>query len=264
MISNFEIYLIQKQKDYSLKKKPLEIKNRDGYPLKPLSIASFVNEKETYIYILNIAFFNQRSIETYKLENETLHFLSRIRTRDFRDLMSIAISQNQEIVGVHKDKIFLLKSRNLKYLDIKLSNLEKIKKISQYYMLISPKNRKIYVLSESFKILHILEFDLYPLDIFLWENQFIVLVSEDYFSKWSSYPHDLINAKEFLYVIPRNNFFHHNKYSIKSNFLKKFFIPNNVLYSTLFYKHSQALILHSWQSYSLECNIAKDFLIHSR
>ncbi len=264
IISDSEIFLIQKQKDHTFKKKPIEIKNRDDYPLKPISIASFLTEKEIYIYILNLAFFDQRSIEIYKLVNEALEFQSRIRTRNFKDLKSISISKNQEIIGIQKDTIFLLKSGKLKYVDIKISNIEKIKKIDQNYILIATKKKQIYLLTENFQIVHTLQFDLYPLDIFFWEDQFMILLSNEYLSKSNPNPSNLKSSKEFLYVISKNNFFRYQKFSIKSEFFTKFFITNNNLYTSLFYYPSQTFILHSWQSYSLECSINKDFFIHSR
>lgn len=260
IIHDAKIYLT-KSNINNHKNSLIEILNRDDYPFKPFSIGMYQNEKNIYIYILNIAFLKQRSIEIYQYENEKLRFISRIRSKEFKDLKSITINTNQEIIGIQKNKIFLHKSRTYKNLDLSLPEIFRIRKIQNNYYGIATKEKKIYKLSEDLKVISTFSFDFYPLDIFFYNGEYLILLSSVYKDPLSLSSNQK-NQNQYIYILNEEDMISKSYFSIYDAF-KKLKIPIVSYFSSLDFKKSHLLlILHSWETYSMSCKIDKDFFIN--
>lgn len=259
IIHQSKILLIKKDKNKIFKIKNINILNRDDYPLKPYSASLYKKEKENFIYLINIAFLEQRSIEIYKLENENFVFQSRIRSKEFKNLQGISITKNQEILGSVDNKIFLYKNGALKYLNLKIPKINKIRKIEEEYFLISSKNKKILVLSEDLQIKKQLEFDFYPVEIFYKNGLYGILLNQKYYDFLY---YQLNNPKEkninnYLYLIPKDVFHTIDYYSLFESSIEKYLISNQEIYHT--FSYIEFFLFNSWNSYSMTCEINNDF-----
>jgi len=266
IINNSKILLFEiKNQKYLIKE--FKIVRRDDYPLKPISIA--FDDKNKIVYILNLAFFNQRSIEVYKLKNNLLIFEKRYRSEDFNDIISIAFYNDKLLALNYINKILTLTSKSFiilenhkfQYLNSNLKNAEKIIPINNKIFIIIPKKKKIVIFDDNFQIIQNKNFDFYPYDILFYQNKYIVLLNKKYINILNnSYYSNYYDNESYIYVINENTFNQYNDFLITSNIFDKYYIDSKPYIDLLYIPlENKSLIFNQFMTYSKNCNVNMDF-----
>ncbi|MBW7858972.1 MAG: hypothetical protein H3C43_11920 [Leptonema sp. (in: Bacteria)] len=85
----------------------LQIEGRDEYPFRPLGIDSAQVKNDVFVFVVNQAFINQRSVEIYQFKNgrypnnfknASLLFLRRLRTRNLANIVDVAAYSSEEFM----------------------------------------------------------------------------------------------------------------------------------------------------------------------
>jgi hypothetical protein len=249
--------------------KDIKIIGRDDYPFKPISFA--YDEKSKTFYLLNIAFNLQRSIEIYSLKEDTLIFKNRYRSKTFQNLLSItfwkdkliALNYLDNFLAIDPTIFYELKNEQFQSIKSKITKAERIKKIHNELYAFIPENKEIVQLDDQYNIIKRIQFDLYPYDMFFYNNKFIVLLNKKYIHIYKSYEQDnFINNPSFVYSIPEKSIAQDRKFKLTDTDFEKYLI-NNHPYFDLFYfsipkKNSIEIILNQYTIYSNRCSITSD------
>ncbi len=249
--------------------KDIKITGRDDYPFKPISFA--YDEKSKTFYLLNVAFNQQRSIEIYSLKEDTLIFKNRYRSKTFQNLVSITFWNNKLIalgyldtfIAIKPTIFFELKNEQFNSIKSKITNAVRIKNIHNQLYVFIPKNKEIVQLDEQYNIIKKIQFDLFPYDMFFYNNKFIILLNKNYIPIYNNYEQNNFNNNQsFFYLISEKLIEQDRKFKLTDNDFEKYFI-NNYPYFDLFYffipkNNSIEILLNQYTIYSNRCSIMSD------
>ncbi|GIX41464.1 MAG: hypothetical protein KatS3mg129_1197 [Leptospiraceae bacterium] len=246
----------------------IKILKRDDYPLKPISIA--YDKLSKTIYILNMAFYKQRSLEIYTLEKNILLFKTRYRSDNFNNLISIAYF-NKKLIGLNSiDSLlninpitFIIKDDlKFQYLTSKIKNAYKIKNINDSLFVIQPKEKKIIFLDKDFNINREIHFDLYPYDILFSNNQYVILLNKNYINILDSNTYQYLqNNESYFYFIPIPLLNTYHKFDIYNSSFEKYKIISQSyfdFFATNTKEKDWDIIINQFSSFSNRCNIHND------
>lgn len=258
IINNSELYFLElinnNYKIYSIK-----IENRDDYPFKPISIA--YDKQNNIVYVLNIAFQNQRSIELYKIESDKLIFQRRYRSEKFKNLVSL-IFYNNFLLGLNNIKFWqtnptFIKINNKKFEYIKkdIFNGYKLKSLNNFIFVLIPENKNILILDNQFNIIKKLSFDMYPVDIFYENDNFYILLVSSFKNYFKNLENLEKTGNSYIYIINKNYIKNYNFFSLYDTFFKKYQISKKTFFN-IFYektKHGIQLYLNHFNQNSERC-----------
>lgn len=96
-INHGSIYLINR-KTYETAR--VAIQGRDDYPFKPRGIDVIREKADLFVYVVNAAFREQRSLETYRLVKGTLTFLRRSRLYRLKHIVDVSAHATDDLLLV--------------------------------------------------------------------------------------------------------------------------------------------------------------------
>lgn len=110
----------------------LKVEDRDAYPFRPLGIDSIQINNDIFVFVVNQAFSDQRSIEVFEFKlnryqnnynGASLRFLKRIRTRNLGKIVDVAAFSTDEYMLIReKSSGFLGNTGSLIYYSNRLLN----------------------------------------------------------------------------------------------------------------------------------------------
>ncbi len=245
----------------------LSIEDRDDYPFKPISVKTIKKDNNILVYFLNMGFYNQRSIEKYVMKKDRLMFEKRFRSRNFIKLIDfLPINEDHFLlINYHdffniKNTFFVYQNQSLSEININLKKILKIRNLDNIFLFQTEK-KTIYTSNLQLTYLESKNFDYYPIDIFLIENTYYILLLENfdnYFEKNISKRNKINNT--FIYKISKTNF---NKLKNITKFNKEvevIKIEKQLQLDNIIYLNPslRKILLSSTQTHTQFCDIPVD------